>query len=73
VAKRRLNLATPFPRDNGMTQTQVELDYIYIHDDHIAVFTKQGNVISLPITPGRQTMIDNLEDAIKARLDAGQP
>jgi hypothetical protein len=67
--KRKLDLATPIDRGNGLQQTKVEIDYIYVHDDSLTVYTKQGNSISLPMTPTRQGYLEKLEDAIKEKLE----
>lgn len=69
MAKRKLNLNAPVDRGNGLNQTQVELDYAYFHEDTITVYTKQGNVINVPINPQRQNLINNLEDAAKASIE----
>lgn len=67
--KRQLDLAAPFDRGNGLSQSKVELDYIYIHDDSFTVFTKQGNSISFPMNAQRQAFVEKLEDAVKDHLE----
>ena len=67
--KRKLDLSSPIDRGNGLQQNKVEIDYIYVHDDSLDVYTKQGNTISIPMNPARQTFIEKLEDAIKAKLE----
>lgn len=67
--KRKLDLATPITRDDGMSQTKVELDYVYIHEDKLTVYTKQGNAVTLAINPVLQDFVDKLEDKVKAKLE----
>ena len=71
MATRILDLSAAPQRNDGLVQNKVELNYIYIHDDHLTVYTKQGNVLNFPINANRQLFIDRLEDAVKNRLEEG--
>jgi hypothetical protein len=67
--KRQLDLSVPISRGNGLQQTKVEIDYIYVHDDSVTVYTKQGNSIVINMTPAMDKFIEKLEDAIKEKLE----
>jgi hypothetical protein len=67
--KRKIDLSAPIDRGDGIHQSKVELDYVYIHDDSFSVYTKQGNVVIFKMNPARQAFVDMLEDAVKNRLE----
>jgi hypothetical protein len=67
--KRQLDLSAPIDRGNGLQQTKLEIDYIYVHDDSVAVYTKQGNSIVINMTPAMDKFIEKLEDVIKEKLE----
>lgn len=67
--KRKLDLVTPITRADGLTQSKVELDYVYIHEESITVYTKQGNTVTLAMTPALQDFVDKLEDKVKSKLE----
>lgn len=67
--KRKLDLTTPIDRGDGLQQTKVEIDYIYVHDDSLTVYTKQGNSININMTPAMDNFIEKLEDKLKEKLE----
>ena len=69
MAKRKLALSGAINLGNGVQQTNVEINYIYVNDDSLTIYTKQGNVIELPMNAARQLFIDKIEDALKSKLE----
>lgn len=67
--KRKLTLNNPIDRGDGLQQSKVEIDYIYVHDDYLAVHTKQGNVVHLEMTSLREKIVEKIEDDIKEKLE----
>lgn len=71
--KRKMDLVTPIVRGDGLTQSKVEIDFLYIHDDHLMVYTKQGNNVRLEISDKMQAFIDKLEDKVLEKLTTVTP
>lgn len=69
MAKRNQLLTTPKALASGIVQTSVEVDYVYIHDNEIVVYTKQGNCVNIPVIPAIQAVITKIEDAVFAILN----
>lgn len=70
MSKRKLNLNSPKNRNDGLTQTSFEINYIYVNDNDLTIHTKQGNVVTLAMKPKYQKFIDDVEDEIKISLEA---
>jgi hypothetical protein len=67
--KRQLELSKPIDRGNGLQQAKVEIDYIYVHEDSVTVYTKQRNSIAINMTPAMDNFIEKLEDKLKEKLE----
>ncbi len=66
--KRQLDLPTPKELGDGITQTKVEINYVYFLPAEFVVYTKQGNVVHIPVDVGGQGFIEKLENAVVAAL-----
>lgn len=70
MSKKIKNLVAPKTRPDGLVQSNFVLSNIMINGDDLTVYTLQGNIVTLPMTPKRQKMIDDIEDDVKDVLDA---
>lgn len=67
--KRKMELCEAIDRVDGLSQCAFEINYIYVHDDTLNVFTKQGNSVSIDITKEMQSTLESIEDAVKHKLE----
>jgi hypothetical protein len=67
--KRIMDLAISIDRGNGLQQSKVELDYLYIHNDSITVYTKQGNTVTISMNLALEKFVEKLEDVVKEKLE----
>lgn len=73
MSKEKFILDSPKDLKNGLIQNAVELDYIFIKDDHIIVHTIQKNIIVLPMKPEYQSFINLVESDVKNVLELPDP
>ena len=67
--KQLKTLANPISREEGVSITKLEIDYVYFHDTSMQVYFKQGPSIAVPYTPAILKAFKDLEDVSFQAID----
>ncbi len=54
---------------NGLQQTKITIDYIYVYEDRVNIHTKQGNILPVPMNSYLQAFLDTVGTASKVVLE----
>jgi hypothetical protein len=67
--KQNMLLDNPVDRGNGLTQTHLLVDYIYVLDNSLRFHSVQGNAIEIPLDVTLQGYLTAIENAAKVIYD----